>query len=247
MRPQSEPGYGAAMPSPLTDLPFPAAMLFDLDGTLVDTVAPRIQAWLAALAEAGIAATRDEVGPLIGIDGKRLARELAARAAKPIGEQQAEAIDRRSGELYQALNRDPKPLPGIRETVVALQRRNIAWAIATSSRAGQVTTSVAALGLPESPRIIDASGVEHAKPEPDLLLQAAEQLGVQPERCWYVGDATWDMVAAVAAAMIPIGVTAGSGVDARALTTAGAAACIPTLSELARWLDAAPDRRTGAG
>jgi phosphoglycolate phosphatase-like HAD superfamily hydrolase len=74
--------------------------------------------------------------------------------------------------------------------------------------------------------------VEHAKPEPDLLLEAAEQLAVDPAHCWYVGDSTWDMVAAVAAAMIPIAVMAGSAVDEAALRGSGAAAVIGDLSEL---------------
>ena len=78
--------------------------------------------------------------------------------------------------------------------------------------------------------------VEHAKPEPDLLLMAAEELGLDPGRCWYIGDSTWDMVAAVAAGMIPIGVTAGSAVDAHALAGAGAAAVVETLHEVAAAL-----------
>jgi phosphoglycolate phosphatase-like HAD superfamily hydrolase len=91
---------------------------------------------------------------------------------------------------------------------------------------------VNAIGLLDEPRIVDASHVEHAKPEPDLLLEAAEQLGVEPGHCWYVGDSTWDMVAAVAAGMVPIAVTAGSGVDEAALRGAGAAVVVGDLSEL---------------
>ena len=79
-----------------------------------------------------------------------------------------------------------------------------------------------ALGLSREPSIVDGSHVEHAKPEPDLLLLAAQRLEVDPGRCWYVGDSTWDMVAAVAAGMIAIGVTAGSAVDAQVLKGAGA-------------------------
>ncbi|HEX7345530.1 MAG TPA: HAD-IA family hydrolase, partial [Candidatus Limnocylindrales bacterium] len=97
----------------------------------------------------------------------------------------------------------------------------------------QVRTSVEALGLAREPIIIDASHVEHAKPEPDLLLLAAEELGVDPSRTWYVGDSTWDMVAASAAAMIPIGVLAGAAVSREALEGAGAAVVVETLDEIA--------------
>jgi HAD superfamily hydrolase (TIGR01509 family) len=221
------------MPTPVSALPLPGAVLFDLDGTLVDTVDTRIRAWERALEEAGLPTTRDRLAPMIGVDGKRLAREIAALAGRPIDEHRAEEIDRRSGELYERLNRSPQPLPGVRQLVAAIETRGLPWAIATSSRKDQVATSVAALGLEDEPTIIDASHVKHAKPEPDLLLLAAKQLKVDPGHCWYVGDSTWDMVSAVAAAMIAIGVSAGSAVEARALAAAGASAVVRTLTELA--------------
>jgi HAD superfamily hydrolase (TIGR01509 family) len=217
----------------LTRLPRPTAVLFDLDGTLVDSVSTRIDAWLAALAEAGLPTTRERLGPLIGVDGKRLAHEIGALAGAPIDVDRAEAIDHRSGEIYERLNHSPRALPGVRAVVAAIEARGIRWSIATSSRKDQVATSVEALGLDTEPSIVDASHVEHAKPEPDLLLLAAEQLGVEPARCWYVGDSTWDMVAAVAAGMIPIGVTVGAAVDEAALRGAGAAAVVDTLDDIA--------------
>ncbi len=221
------------MTADIRALPLPDAVLFDLDGTLVDTVQTRIDAWLAVFEEVDLPTSRDDLAPLIGVDGKRLAREVAARAGRPIDDGRAEAIDKRSGEIYGELNRSPRPLPGVRELVDALEERGIDWAIATSSRKDQVTTSVKALGLRTEPTIVDASHVKHAKPEPDLLLRAAEELEVEPARAWYVGDSTWDMVAAVAAGMIPIGVTAGSAVPASALEGAGAAVVVDDLLEIA--------------
>jgi len=212
------------------------SVLFDLDGTLVDTVDTRIEAWLAALEEAGFPTTRERLGPLIGLDGKRLAREIAALAGVSLDEERAEAIDKQSGEIYERLNHSPRTLPGVRELVAAIEARGLRWAIATSSRKAQVKTSVAALGLHDEPKIVDASHVEHAKPEPDLLLRAAEELEVDPARCWYVGDSTWDMVAAVAATMIPIGVTAGAAVSDAALRGAGAGVVVGSLVELAESL-----------
>jgi HAD superfamily hydrolase (TIGR01509 family) len=224
------------MPDSLAALPLPEALLFDLDGTLIDTVETRIAAWLDALAEAGTPTTREQLAPLIGLDGKRLAREIAALAGKPIDDARAEAIDRDSGERYERLNRAPRPLPGVGELIDAIEARDLRWAIATSSRKAQVTASVASLGLRAEPMIVDASRVEHAKPEPDLLLLAADQLGVAAARCWYIGDSTWDMVSAVAAGMIPIGVTAGAAVDRRALEGAGAAVVVEGLLDIAAAL-----------
>lgn len=223
----------------IRDLPIPGAVLFDLDGTLVDTVATRIEAWLEALAEADLPASHDQLAPLIGLDGRRLAREVAALAGQPIDEARSEEIDWRSGEIYARLNHSPRPLPGVRRLVEAIEKRGIPWAIATSSRKAQVAASVGALGLPDEPTIVDASHVKHAKPEPDLLLLAAGEVGVDPARCWYVGDATWDMVSAVAAGMIAIGVSGGSAVDASVLEGAGAATVVRTLDEIADALDEA--------
>jgi HAD superfamily hydrolase (TIGR01509 family) len=228
------------VPTDLRQLPVPAALLFDLDGTLVDTVETRIASWLRALAAAGFPTTRDRVAPLIGMDGRRLAREIALLAGTRLDDDRAESIDHASGEIYAELNRAPRALPGVAELVAVLDERGIAWTIATSSRQAQVAASVAALGLATEPRIVDASHVAHAKPEPDLLLYAAGQLDLPPNRCWYVGDSTWDMIAAVAAGMIGIGVTAGAAVDAGALRQAGATATVAGLRSLAEALKPPP-------
>jgi len=209
----------------------PEAVIFDLDGTLVDTVERRIQAWLQALEEAGIPATREAVSPLIGADGKALATRILKEAGRALDKEAVEEIDRRSGEIYQALNVDPRPLPGARELAAGLDRAGTAWAIGTSSRREQVRASVDALRLEHEPTIVDGSHVRHAKPDPDLLLLAAEQLKAEPRRTWYVGDSTFDMEAAVAAGMYPIGVTTGSA-DAEALHRAGAAEVVPSLLDL---------------
>jgi phosphoglycolate phosphatase len=87
------------------------------------------------------------------------------------------------------------------------------------------------LKLPAPPRIVDAGHVEHAKPAPDLLLEAASQIGVAPGNCWYIGDSTWDMMASRAAEMPAIGVTTGA-TDAAGLRAAGADVVIGGLPEL---------------
>lgn len=219
------------MPSPhseLASLPDPGAVIFDLDGTLVDTVERRIEAWMRVFAEEGIEADRGDVSLLIGSDGRWLAREVAGG----LSDERAEAIDARSGQIYSALNTSPKVLPGARQACLALDAAGIPWAIATSSRREQVAASVAALGLPRDPRIVDGQHVEHAKPAPDLLLHAAERLGVEPGACWYVGDSTWDMQAARAANMTAIGVTVGAAVSGAALGQVGAHVVLQDLRQL---------------
>jgi HAD superfamily hydrolase (TIGR01509 family) len=212
--------------------PLPAALILDLDGTLVDTVETRIRAWLQVFEEFGIPAARPQVARLIGVDGRRLAREVSEAAAQELPERGDEEIDRRCGEIYEGLNRDPRPLPGARDLLLWLDEARLPWAIATSSRRQQVGASVAALGLPREPSIVDGTHVAHAKPAPDLLLLAARELEQPPASCWCVGDSTWDMQAAVAADMVPVGVTAGAAVSADELMAAGAVFIADTLTEL---------------
>jgi len=221
-----------ATPRPQPDVPDdPAAILFDLDGTIVDTVETRVEAWMRTFSEVSIPADRGHVAGLIGSDGRRLATEVAALTGRQLDESRAEAIDRRSGQLFAELNTDPRPLPGIVELIAALRATGLPWSIATSSRAEQVHASVAALALAEAPPVTDGTAVRHAKPAPDLLLLAADQLGVTARTCWYVGDATWDMLAARAAGMVGIGITTGAA-DEVTLRRAGAANVWPTVEGL---------------
>jgi len=209
----------------------PAAWVFDLDGTLVDTVETRIVAWLQTFEEQQIPANRAMVAKLIGSDGRRLARVVADAAGQTLDSGREDEIDRRSGEIYSALNVDPRPLPGAVELLKALDESGRPWAIATSSRREQVDASVNALALPKRPIIIDGSNVERAKPAPDLLLYAARELGVEPSRSRYVGDSIWDMQAAAAAGMPAIGVASGSATDGD-LAGAGALFTVKDLTEL---------------
>ncbi len=211
-----------------TPLTPPGALVFDLDGTLVDTVETRIAAWLRTFQEFDMPADRDQVALLIGSDGKRVARLVADTAGRPIDDARAEEIDRRSGEIFSELNTDPQPLPGATDLLRDLDDRGLPWAIATSSRREQVDVSIDALKLSRRPTIVDGSQVKHAKPAPDLLLSAARELGVEPSRAWYVGDAIWDMQAARAAGMPGIGVVTGSA-TAEDLREAGAAVTVENL------------------
>lgn len=215
----------------LADLPDPAALLFDLDGTLVDTVPVRITAWCAALQEDGIAATPEIVSGHIGSDGRLLAKEVARATGREIDDAAAERLDARHGEIFDELNTSPVPLSGAASLLAALERAGVAFAVATSSQPGQVIASVRALRLPEPPRVVDGSHVALAKPAPDLLLAGARQLDAAPERCWYVGDSTWDMIAAVRAGMAGIGVPTGAASEA-ILLRAGAAAVVASLDDL---------------
>jgi phosphoglycolate phosphatase len=216
----------------------PEAVVLDLDGTLVDTVPTRIDAWLRTFAEAEIPADRALVTTLIGSDGRQLAIQVGEAAGVEIDDERSERIDARSGAIYSELNINPRLLPGVTAFLDALDASRIPWAIGTSSRREQVGPSVAALGRSTPPLIVDGTTVKLAKPHPDLLLAAAKVLETDPSACWCVGDSRWDMLAAAAAGMPAIGITAGSAVSADQLRDAGAGLVLPTLVELIPYLSA---------
>jgi HAD superfamily hydrolase (TIGR01509 family) len=173
---------------------------------------------------------------MIGMDGKRLAREVATANNSELADADAERIDKAAGAAFDRRNDSPRRLPGVADVLATIAELELSWLIATSSRRAQVTTSVAALDLQDEPEIVDGSHVEHAKPAPDLLLLAAERLGLAPPRCWAIGDSTWDVRAARAAGMVAVGVTAGSAVASRELAHAGATRVVGTLGDLAALL-----------
>jgi HAD superfamily hydrolase (TIGR01509 family) len=224
----TEPGERDAQPAVI---PNPSALIFDLDGTLVDTVQQRIEAWMRTFDEVGISADRQHVSGMIGADGKRLAMEVAAVADRRLSDERADAVDRRAGEIFSELNTDPHPVPGAAELLRSLDEAGLPWSVATSSRREQAGRSIAALGLASEPRVADGQHVEHAKPAPDLLLYAAAQLDVPTHRCWCIGDSVWDMRAARAAGMVAVGVASGAA-SMETLRSAGAHLAVASLEQL---------------
>lgn len=206
----------------------PRAILFDLDGTLVDTVGIRVESWLEVFATYGIHVDRDFLAPLIGTDGKLLARIGAEHAGVALGPGGDAEIERLAGERFAELNHHPRPLAGAAAILAHLDAAGMPWAIATSSRPEEAVASVGALGLARQPLVVDGSDVEHAKPAPDLLLKGAHQLAVEPGAAWYVGDSRWDVQAAVAAGMTAVGIASGATSEPE-LAEAGAAMTFPDL------------------
>ncbi len=215
----------------LEHLPQPLGLLFDLDGTLVDTVAVRAEAWRLAFERFGLPIDPGLLPQYMGSDGRWLAGEVARTAGRDLDWAQRDRLDRDSGAIFDELNVSPVPLPGATELLTMLEASDLTFAIATASQPGQVAVSVASLRLPAPPPITDGGHVEHAKPAPDLLLVASAQLRIPPQRCWYVGDSAWDMMASAAAGMTGIGITTGA-TGAAGLRDAGAVAVVDGLPAL---------------
>jgi HAD superfamily hydrolase (TIGR01509 family) len=208
----------------------PRAIIFDLDGTLVDTVGTRVDSWMAVFPRFGIEPDPAFLAPLMGSDGKYLARMVAEEYGVDLRPGDDARIDLQAGAEFRVLNANPRVLPAVVETLEGLTERGMPWAVATSSLPDEARASVQALGLRSLPLICDGADVEHAKPAPDLLLKAAQLLAVDPGETWYIGDSRWDMVAARAAGMRAIAVLTGA-TTAEALAVAGADVIYPSMAE----------------
>lgn len=212
------------------------ALIFDLDGTLVDTVYAHIFSWQRALAEAGIAIDGWRIHRRIGMSGGLFTRAVARELGRDIDPQEAEALQRRHGELFAQLLPDRQPLPGAVELLQFLRSSKIPHGIATSGRRPEIDASLQALGVGEETVLIERGDVLRAKPEPDLFLACQQRLGLGIQDCYVVGDAVWDLLAARRAGMLSIGLlTGGYGEDE--LSRAGAFRVYRDPSELLRSLD----------
>jgi len=208
------------------------ALIFDLDGTLVDTVYAHVYAWQHALAEAGLPIDGWRIHRRIGMSGGLFTRAVAREIGRPLSDEETEELQRRHGELFRELLPERRALPGAVELLCQLREKGIPHGIATSGRRPEIDASLAALGVGGETVVVERGDVLRAKPEPDLFLACQERIGVAPEECYVVGDATWDLLAARRARMLSIGVLSGGyGVDE--LTRAGAFRVYRDTEELA--------------
>jgi HAD superfamily hydrolase (TIGR01509 family) len=185
------------------------AFLFDLDGTLIDSVYQHVTAWRAALSDAGIDLPVWRIHRRIGMSGGLFVAALARETGAQLDAERTEWLQQRHAEHYTAALPTVAALPGARDLLASLDERGIAWAIATSGRAITARPALEMLGLPASTPMVTRDQVMRAKPDPDLFLAAADLLGVEPSRTMIVGDSTWDMLAARRAGGLGVGLLTG--------------------------------------
>jgi HAD superfamily hydrolase (TIGR01509 family) len=212
------------------------ALIFDLDGTLVDTVYAHVSAWQQALAEAEMPIDGWRIHRRIGMSGGLFARAVGRELGRALSPEEVEAVQTRHGELFREALPERRPLPGAVELLAELRATAVPHGIATSGRRPEINASLEALGVGTETVVIERGGVQRAKPEPDLFLACAEQLRVPPEECYVVGDAVWDLLAARRARMLSIGLLSG-GYGEDELTRAGAFRVYTDTNELRESLD----------
>jgi HAD superfamily hydrolase (TIGR01549 family) len=212
------------------------AMIFDLDGTLVDTVYAHVFAWQQALSELDMAIDGWKIHRRIGMSGGLFARAVARELGRQLTDTETATLEKRHGELFRQLLTTRRPLPGAVELLEQLHRQHVPYGIATSGRRPEIDASLDALGVGDDVPVVGRGDVRRAKPEPDLFLTCAERLAADPIDCYVVGDAVWDMLAARRARMLSVGVlTGGYGDDE--LTKAGAFRVYRDTAELHAAID----------
>src|SRR5438105_6139940 len=220
------------------------AFLFDLDGTLVDSVYQHVLAWHKALAGVGIELAVWTIHRRIGMSGGLMANAILRETGHAVTSEEAARLQRLHAEAYARLAHQVRPLPGAQELLAYLSRAGTPWAIATSGRIESARPTLEALGVPAGVPVVTRDQVPHAKPDPDLFLAAAERLGVPIGDSVVVGDSVWDLLAARRARALGVGLLSG-GYGQEELERAGAYRVYQDPADLLRHLDEVGVRGAG--
>ncbi|HEX6230386.1 MAG TPA: HAD family hydrolase [Actinomycetota bacterium] len=217
--------------------PGPAqAFVFDLDGTLVDSVYQHVLAWRDALDRAGIELSVWRIHRKVGMSGGLFANALLRETGREVTAEDAAQLRRLHAEAYARRSSEVRALPGSRELLAHLTRIGVRWAVATSGYRESAGPTIELLDLPDGVPVITRDVVDRAKPDPDLFLAAAGALGVPIEACVVVGDSVWDLLAARRARALAVGLLSG-GYGREELERAGAYRVYEDPADLLRHLD----------
>jgi HAD superfamily hydrolase (TIGR01509 family) len=198
-----------------------SALLFDLDGTLVDSVYEHVTAWRDALGNAGICVPNWKLHRSIGMGGKLFLPVLLRELGSGISPKRIKKLEKDRAAIFNKKVPGIRLLPGANELLKGLQRRAISWAIATSGDRKQATQLTREVAIPRGVPIVTGDDISTAKPAPDCFLVAARKLGVQPQNCIVVGDSAWDHLAARRMKAMSVGLLSGGYSEAE-LVNAGA-------------------------
>ena len=187
----------------------PLAFLFDLDGTLIDSVYQHVLAWREALQQAGMDLSVWRIHRRIGMSGGLFLSALLRETGATLSAADIERLQSLHAAAYKRIASQVRPLPGAIDLLDFLAQARVPHAIATSGRMETASKVLEMLGVrPELP-VITRDMVQYAKPNPDLFLAAAERLGVSIHDCVVVGDSVWDLLAAQRARALPVGLLSG--------------------------------------
>jgi HAD superfamily hydrolase (TIGR01549 family) len=218
------------------------SFIFDLDGTLTDSVYQNVAAWKEALDAEGIPLAMWRIHRRIGMSGGLMLKSLSRETGLDISEPQAERLSKLHAEAYARLQGQIIALPGAVELLDHLSQAGLNWCIATSGGLDTAKINLKALELDiDEVNIITRDDVKYGKPDPDLFLAAARHMKVPIDECLVIGDAVWDMLAARRAKATGIGLLSG-GYDIGELERAGALRVYEDPQDLLDHLDEVASR-----
>ncbi len=197
------------------------AFLFDLDGTLVDSVYQHVLAWREALVAVGIELPVWKIHRNIGMSGILMANGILRETGRSANNDEAQRLADLHVRAYERFADNVHPLPGALQLLRHLSEAQVAWAIATSGRLQSAAPVLQMLELPVGATVVTRDQVAHAKPDPDLFFAAAERLGIPIRDSVVVGDSVWDLLAARRAQALGVGLLCG-GYGRDELAQAGA-------------------------
>ncbi|HTV32348.1 MAG TPA: HAD family hydrolase [Methylocella sp.] len=219
------------------------SFLFDLDGTLVDSVYYHVLAWHEALEIENIPLSIWRIHRKIGMSGGLLTNMLLRETGLTLDRARIEHLQRIHSEIYQRRASNIKPLPGAVELLAYLREAEIPFAIATSGRMETARLALAALAIDDTKvPVVTRDQVKYAKPDPDLFLAAAKRLGAEISISTVVGDSVWDMLASRRAPALGIGLLSG-GYGEEELARAGAYRVYEDPADLLKHIDEVGGRR----
>ena len=212
------------------------ALLFDLDGTLVDSVYQHVLAWQEVLQEVGIELSVWRIHRRIGMSGGLFINALLRETGRDINSREADQLRCLHAAAFQRVSHKVRPLPGAKQLLRHLFEVNVPFAIATSGRMETAKPNLEALELPAEVPVVTRDQVKFAKPDPHLFLEAAAQLKVSITHSIVVGDSVWDLLAAQRARALGVGLLSG-GYGRDELERAGAYRVYQDPADLLKHLD----------
>ena len=186
------------------------AFLFDLDGTLIDSVYEHVEAWSTALKSFDIALPKWKIHRRIGMSGKSFLHELLRETSCPrIAKNDTEKLEAIQDDEFSRRMSTLEPLPGVHDLLAHLSSIKVRWAIATTGGRKQTMRLLKMLPIPKHVPLVTGDDVNKAKPSPDAFVLAAKRLGASMEDSIVVGDSVWDLLAAVRKRALGVGLLSG--------------------------------------
>jgi HAD superfamily hydrolase (TIGR01509 family) len=185
------------------------SFLFDLDGTLIDSVYQHVIAWREALEQLGVSLAVWKLHRRIGMSGGLFVTALLRELETDLDRETLERLPALHAQAYARHYPSVRALPGASQLLATLSDRGIPWAIATSGAERSAGPALELLGLPADTPLVTRDLVRYAKPDPDLFLTAAERIGADIRDSIVVGDSVWDLLAARRARALGIGLLSG--------------------------------------